>query len=218
MKSFFAIILSLFILVTAKASTENEFITDHINEFYELNKTVIEFENILLNIDNKENALKHIDKYSLAIEKSLLVYAKYKSSSNDLISEISTDLSTMLNDILHNNYELLGKLTKSDFNQSNLKNECKLLVQKNNYIANFFRDVSIGICMTTVKDRPQKAKENQQYSKLTKSERNNINKLLVEKLGDGIKKTSKENTNTPFEYSLVAIFEFLNMEWIFEKE
>ena len=66
--------------------------------------------------------------------------------------------------------------------------------------------------------KPKKASEKEQFSKLTKSERDKINDLLVERFGKDIKTMKKENTETPFEFSCVAIDEFLNMSWNFEKE
>lgn len=218
MKSILIFILSILILGSVNASTESEFIKSHIIEFYNLNKTAIEFENQLLKIEQKDTALKYIDNYSLAIERSLSVYNKYKKSDNKLISEISADLTKMLSDIMDNNYQLLGKLVKSDISKENLKHECKSLVEKNKFISSFLRDVSIGICMTTVKDKPKKANNNEQFSILTEKERNQINELLIEKYGKEIKKMKKENAATPYEYSCVAIYEFLNMTWKFEKE
>ena len=218
MKTFLTFILSVLFFGNANASSEQDFIQTHIKEFYDLDRTVREFENKLLNIEQKDTALKYIDNYSLAIEKSLSAYSKYKTSNNKLIAEVTTDLTKMLTDILNNNYQLLGKLVKSDFKQQELQQECKSLVEKNKYVSGFLRDVSIGICMTTVKDRPKKASDNEQFSKLTEKERNQINELLIAKFGKEIKTMSKENTNTPYEYSCVAIYEFLNMTWKFEKE
>src|SRR5690606_30412489 len=194
------------------------FIKDHIKEFYDLNNTVIEFENQLLNVEQKDTALKYLDNYSLAIEKSLSVYSKYKTSDNELISEVTTDLTKMLTDIMNNNYQLLGKLVKSELSKEELKQECKSLVEKNKFISGFLRDVSIGICMTTVKDKPKKASNKDQFSKLTEKERNQINELLIDKYGKDIISMKKENTASPYEYSCVAIYEFLNMTWKFDKE
>jgi hypothetical protein len=218
MKTFLTLTLSILIISSVSASTESEFIKEHIIAFHELNMTVQNFENKLLNIAKKDTALKYIDNYSLAIEKSLAVYSKYKQSNIDPIKEVATDLSKMLTDIMNNNYQLLGKLVKPDFDTTKLKTDCEELIKKNQYIANFLKDVSIGICMTTIKDKPKRAKSNEQFSKLTKTERDKINELLVDKFGATISKMKKEDAVTPFEYSCVAIYEFLNMTWIFEKD
>lgn len=212
--------LLTFALVSAVclASEESEFIKAHITAFAELNTAAQNFERNLLSIKSKDTALKYIDQYSLAIEAALPVYSKYKQAKSSLIKEVSTDLDKMLTDIMNNNYELLAKLVKKDFDNSLLQSECEKLVEKNKYISNFLKDVSIGVCMTTVKDKPKKAKENEQFSRLTLNERDEINNLLFEKVGKEISKAKKENTATPFEYSCVAIYEFLNMEWKFEKE
>src|SRR5690554_5950797 len=218
MKTIFTFILSVLFIGPISASTESELIKDHIKEFYDLNNTVIEFENQLLNVEQKDTALKYLDNYSLAIEKSLSVYSKYKTSDNELISEVTTDLTKMLTDIMNNNYQLLGKLVKSDLSKEELKQECKSLVEKNKFISGFLRDISIGICMTTVKERPEKTSDKEQFSKLTEQERDEINTLLIEKYGKNIKSMKKENADTPFEYSCIAVYEFLNMKWIFEKK
>jgi hypothetical protein len=218
MKSILTFIFSILIFGGVNASTESEFIKSHIIEFHNLNKTVLEFEKHLLNIEQKDTALKYIDNYSLALEGALSVYNKHKKSDNELIAEVSTDLTKMLTDIMNNNYQLLGKLVKSDISKENLKQECKSLVEKNNFISGFLKDASIGICMTTVKDRPKKASDKEQFSKLTQKERDEINDLLVKNYGKQIKSMKKENTATPYEYSCVAIYEFLNMTWKFEKD
>ena len=210
--------LSRLLICSVNASTESEFIKQHIIAFYELNATLKNFENKLLNISEKDTALKYINNYSLSIEKAIAVYSKYKQSANAPIKEVSTDLSKILSDIKNNNHELLGKLIKLDLDKKELKSECKGLVEKNQFISNFLKDVSIGICMATVKERPKNTNQNEQFSSLTKTERDKINKLLVEKFGKEISKMKKENSSTPYEYSCIAIYEFLNMTWNFEKE
>jgi len=218
MKSILTIIFSILIFGGVNASTESEFIKSHIIEFHNLNKTVLEFEKHLLNIEQKDTALKYIDNYSLALERALSIYNKHTKSENKLITEVSMDLTKMLTDIMNNNYQLLGKLVKSDLSKEELKQECKSLVEKNKFISGFLRDVSIGICMTTVKDKPKKASNKDQFSKLTEKERNQINELLIDKYGKDIISMKKENTASPYDYSCVAIYEFLNMTWKFEKE
>ena len=218
MKSIFTFILSILLCGSVTASNESEFIKSHIIEFHNLNNSSLNFEKQLLNIQHKDTALKYIDNYSLALEKALSVYNKYRISDNKQIAEVSTDLTKMLTDIMNNNYQLLGKLVKSDMSAEALKKECKSLVEKNKFISGFLRDVSIGICMTTVKDKPKKANDKEQFSKLTKKERDEINDLLVEYYGKQIKSMNKQNTVTPYKYSCVAICEFINMTWKFEKE
>src|SRR5690606_31655809 len=218
MKSILTIIFSILIFGGVNASTESEFIKSHIIEFHNLNKTVLEFEKHLLNIEQKDTALKYIDNYSLALERALSIYNKHSKSDNKLITEVSMDLTKMLTDIMNNNYQLLGKLVKSDLSKEELKQECKSLVEKNKFISGFLRDVCIGICMTTVKDKPKKASNKDQFSKLTEKERNQISELLIDKYGKDIISMKKENTASPYEYSCVAIYEFLNMTWKFDKE
>lgn len=218
MKTIFTLILSVLIIGTISASTESEFIKNHKREFYDFNKTAIEFENQLLNVEQKDSALKYIDNFSRPIEESFSVYSKYKTLDNELISEVTTDLTIVLTDIINNNNQLLGKFVKSDLSKEDLKQGCKSFVEKNKFSSGFLRDVFIGICLTTVKDRPKNTGDKEKFSKLTQKERDEINELLIKKFGKEIKSMKKETTETPFKFSCVAIYEFLNMKWKFEKE
>jgi len=218
MKKLLTLTLTIFLVSNCCfASQESEFIKAHINSFSELNVVVQTFERKLLNIKSKDTALKYIDQYSLSIEKVLPVYSKYKHAKSELISEVSADVSNILTDILKNNYELLAKLVKPDFDSSLLKSECEKTVKENQYRSGFLKDVSIGICMTTVKDKPKNAKANEQFSMLTIKERDEIDNMLTAIYGKRIKNMKKKKTVTPFEYSCVAIYEFINMTWKFEK-
>jgi len=218
MKKTIILILALIFSNISFGQTENDFLNDYINTFYELHNTSIEFDKQLLYIQNIDSAKKTIDTYSLQIEKSIGVFTKYKNTKNSQISEVSTDLTKLLSDILRNNYQLLGKLIKDDYSKDNLKKDCLELVNKNQFASNFFKDISLGVCMVLAKEKPKEAKENQQFLKLTKKERNQINELLIEKFGKSIEKGKQIKSKTPFEYSCRLIYEFINMKWEFENE
>lgn len=218
MKKTLILILTLIFSNISFGQIENDFLNDHINTFYELHNTSIEFDKQLLYIQNIDSAKKSIDTYSLQIEKSIGVFTKYKNTKNSQINEVSTDLVKLLSDILRNNYQLLGKLIKDDYSKDNLKKDCLELVNKNQFASNFFRDISLGVCMVLAKEKPKEAKKNQQFLKLTKKERNQINELLIEKFGKSIEKGKQIKSKTPFDYSCRLIYEFINMKWEFENE
>lgn len=198
------------------AQVASEFLTDHINTFYEMHNSSIEFDKQLLYVKSIESAKKSIDDYSLQIEKSISIFNKYKKTKDENINEVVNDLSKLLSDMLSNNYQLLGKLIKEDYPNENLKEDCLNLVNKNSFASNFFRDISLGVCMSMAKEKPKGAKENEQFLKLTKKQRNSINDLLITKFGETIKQGKKVKSKTPFEYSCRLIYEFINMKWVFE--
>jgi len=200
------------------AQVESNFITDLINTFYDLHNSSVEFNKQLLYINDVESAKKSIDDYSLQIEKSIGIFSKYKKTKNDNINKVANDLSKLLSDMLNNNYQLLGKLIKEDYPNENLKKDCLDLVNKNSFASNFFRDISFGVCMSLVKEKPKRAKENEQFLKLTKKQRDSINDLLKTKFGVTIKQGNKVKSKTPFEYSCRLIYEFINLKWEFEKK
>lgn len=218
MKSIILFSLIFLFNTQLRASNEYTFINMHIQEFHKLDVAVQSFEDDMLNPNDVESALKSIDEYSLALENVIPKYSEYKDSENELLKKIATDLTKLLSDITKNNFQLLGKISKSDFDESELKKECKTLVDKNQFISSFIKQVSIGICMITVEERPEGASKEEQFSKLTKEERDNINNKLLELYGENFTLLKKENTKTPFQYSCVAIYEFLNMEWVFSEE
>ncbi len=211
----FSIVLT-FLTNGLNAQVASEFLTDHINTFYDLHKSSIEFDKHLLYVQDIEGAKKSIDDYSLQIEKSISIFSKYKKTDDTQINEVATDLSKLHSDILRNNYQLLGKLIKEDYQLDDLKKDCLDLVNKNQFASNFFRDISLGVCMSMTKEKPKGAEENKQFIKLTKKQRDSINELLIAKYGKTIKQGKKVESKTPFEYSCRLIYEFINLKWVFE--
>ena len=214
-------LILIFVIITftnLNATIEQDFIQMHLQVFHKLDVAVQSFEEEMLNPETKKSVMKSIDTYTLALENAIPKYSEYKDSDNELLKKIGTDIPKILSDIIKNNYEVLNKISKKDFKEENLKKECKTLLDKNQFISGFIRQVSIGICMITVEDRPKDASKDEQFSKLTKEQRDNINDKLIELYGENFTHLKKENTKTPFQYSCVAIYEFLNMEWIFTEE
>jgi len=200
------------------AQVTSEFLTDHVNTFYDLHNSSIEFDQQMLYIKDAKSAKKSIDEYSLQIEKSIAIFSKYKKTKDKSINEVASDHSALLSSMLSNNYQLLGKLIKEDYSKGNLKKDCFELVNENSTVSNLFKDTSLGVCMSTAKEKPEDAKAHEQFSKLTKKQRNSINDLLVAKFGKTVKKGKKVKSKTPFEYSCRLIYEFINMKWVFEKK
>ena len=200
-----------------KAQIPSIFIADQVNTFYDLHNSSIEFDKQLLYIKNIENAKKSIDEYSLQIENSIEIFSKHKKTKDEKLNKVANDLSNLLVDMLHNNYQLLGKLIKEDYPTENLKKDCLDLVNKNSFASGFFRDITYGVCMSLAKEKPKGAKENEQFLKLTQKQRDSINDLLITKFGETIKQGKELKSENPFEYSCRLIYEFINMEWVFKK-
>lgn len=211
-------IVFTFLTSGLKAQVASDFITDNIIYFYDLHNSSIEFDKQLLYIKDVESAKKSIDNYSLQIEKSIGVLSKYKNTKDEDINEVANDLSKLLSDMLSNNYQLLGKLINENYPNKNLKKDCLDLVNKNSFASNFFRDISLGVCMSMAKEKPVGAKGNEQFLKLTKKQRDSINDLLITKFGETIKQGKEVKSKTPFEYSCRLIYEFINMKWVFEQK
>lgn len=211
-------IVLTFLTSGLNAQVASDFVTDHINTFYDLHKSSLEFDKQLLYTKDVESAKKSIDDYSLQIEKSIGIFIKYKDTKDENINKVANDLSKLLSDMLSNNYQLLGKLIKEDYPMENLQKDCLELVNKNTFASYFFREISLGVCMSIVKEKPKGAKENEQYLKLTKKQRASINDLLIAKFGKTIKKGKEVKSRTPFEYSCRLIYEFINMKLVFEKK
>lgn len=142
---------------------------------------------------------------------------KYSKSENLNILEIATDLRNLITDLVKMNYEYLNFITNSKFTEKELKEKSESLIEQNMFVSGFFREISLGICMTSVKEN-KNVKNDEQYSELTLSQRNLLNKSLIKKFGKSVKKGTEAESKTPFEYSSRLIYEFLNMEWKFEKE
>ena len=210
-------ILFLFFTNGIRAQVASEFLSDHITTFHDLHNSSNKFDQELLYVKNIESAKKSIDDFNLQIEKSISIYSKHKGTNDDKVNEVTIDLTNLLSDILKNNYQLLGLLIKEDYSKENLKKDCFDLVNKKQRAANFFKEISLGVCMSLTKVKPKGAKENEQFIKLTEIQRDSINKLLISKFGKTIKKGKEVESQTSFEYSCRLIYEFINMKWVFKK-
>lgn len=203
---------------TTLANEQFNFINDCIEVFAKLDKATIEFNKTLANNTNSDKLKTAISEYN----NELVIFSmnkllKYSKSENLNILEIATDLRNLITDLVKMNYEYLNFITNSKFTEKELKEKSESLIEQNMFISGFFREISLAICMTSVKEN-KNVKNDEQYSELTLSQRNLLNKSLIEKFGKSVKKGTDAESKTPFEYSSRLIYEFLNMEWKFEKE
>ncbi len=203
---------------TTLANEQFNFINDCIEVFAKLDKATIEFNKTLTNNTDSDKLKTAISEYN----NELVIFSmnkllKYSKSENLNILEIATDLRNLITDLVKMNYEYLNFITNSKFTEKELKEKSESLIEQNMFVSGFFREISLGICMTSVKEN-KNVKNDEQYSELTLSQRNLLNKSLIEKFGKSVKKGTEVESKTPFEYSSRLIYEFLYMEWKFEKE
>ena len=206
---------------TTKITSVNEqfdFLNDCVEVFSKLNESTNEFYSILENNTNSEILKTNITTYNNELVLfSLNKLSKHTKSENRNIKEVATDLTNLTTDLVKMNYEYLNYVTNSKYSEKELKKKNKSLVEQNKFASNFYREISLGICMTLIKSNPNK-KEDKQFSELTLNQRNLLNNRLKQKLGVSVKKGTKIESKNSFEHSLRIIYEFLNMEWEFEKE
>ena len=212
------LIFVLFIGNTTFANDYFDFLNGCIEVFSKLDKATIEFQNTLENKTDsdllKTATTKYNDELVLYSMNKLLEFSK---SENNNIKEVATDLRNLMSDLVKMNHEYLNFITNSKHTEKELSEKSKSLIEQNKFVSGFFREISLGICMTLAKDKPNNDKD-KQYSQLTLNQRNLLNTLLIGEFGKSIKKGTKIESNTPFEYSSRLIYEFINMEWEFEKE
>ncbi|OUS13889.1 hypothetical protein A9Q93_08885 [Nonlabens dokdonensis] len=212
------LIFGLLIGNTTFANDHFNFVDDCIKVFSRLDKTTLEFRTTLENKTESELLKTAITEYN----NELVLYSmnkllKYSKSENSNIKEVTTDLRNLMTNLVQMNYEYLNFVTNSEYTKKELKKKNKSLIDQNKLVTGFFREISLGICMTLAKEKPNKEK-NKQYSVLTLNERNLLNASLIEKFGKSVKKGTEVESKSPFEYSSRLVYEFLNMEWVFEKE
>ena len=216
--NYIILLIGLLIGNTALANDQFDFINDCIEVFAKLDKSTTEFNSTLANNTDSEKVKTAITEYN----NELVIFSmnkllKHSKSENQNIQGVTADLRNLITDLVKMNYEYLNFVTNSKYTEKELKKKSKSLIEQNMFVSGFFREISLGICMTSVKDKQYK-KNDEQYSKLTLSQRNLLNKALIEKFGKSVKKGTEIKSKTPFEHSSRLIYEFLNMEWEFEKE
>jgi hypothetical protein len=214
-------ILLIFGLLIGNATFANDqfnFVNDCIEVFSKLDKATTKFQTTLESKTESELLKIAITEYN----NELILYSmnkllKYSKIENNNIQEVATDLRNLMSDLVKMNYEYLNFITNSKYTEKELKKKSESLIEQNKFVAGFFRETSLEICMTLAKDKPNKEYD-KQYSELTLNQRNLLNASLIEKFGKSVKKGTKVESKTPFEYSSRIIYEFLNMVWEFEKE
>ncbi len=216
--NYILLVIGLLIGNTTLVNEQFDFVNDCIEVFAKLDKATTEFHSTLENKTDSEILKTTITEYNNELVLfSMNKLLKHSKSENQSIQEVATDLRNLITDLAKMNYEYLNFVTNSKYTEKELKTKSKSLLEHNKFVSGFFREISLGICMTLTKDKPNK-KNDEQYSELTLSQRNLLNKSLIEKFGKSIKKGTEIGSKTPFEYSSRLIYEFLNMEWKFEKE
>jgi len=212
------LIIGLLIGNTTLANDQFEFTNDCLDVFAKLNSSTTEFHSVLKNSTNSEELKKAIAKYNDALVMfSMNKLLKHSKSENKNIQKTATDLRNLITDLVKMNYKYLNYVTNSKYTEAQLKKKTESLIMENKFASGFFRQISMGIVATLVKDKPNKQKDTQ-YSELTLKQRNLINEKLISNYGKSIKKGTKVLSKTPFEYSSRLIYEFLNMDWEFEIE
>ncbi len=216
--NYIILIIGLFIGNTTLANDQFEFVNDFLDVYAKLNSATTEFHSTLENSTNPMELKKAIAEYNdVLVMFSMNKLLKHSKSENKNIKEISTDLRKVITDLVKMNYDYLNFLTNSKYSETELKKKSESLVMENKFASGFFRDISLGLIATLIKDNPNNQND-VQYSELTLKQRNSINEKLMNNYGKSIIKGTKVESKTPFEYSSRIIYEFLNMEWEFEKE
>lgn len=216
--NYIILIIGLLIGNTTLANDQFEFINDCLDVYAKLNSTTTEFHTTLEKSTNPEELKKAISEYNVALVMfSMNKLLKHTKSENKNIQEVANDLSNLITDLVKMNYDYLNFVTNSKYSKMELKKKSESLIMESKFASGFFREISLGIVATLVKDNPNKQKD-VQYSELTINQRNSINEKLIKNYGISIKKGTKVESKTPFEYSSRLIYEFLNMEWEFKTE
>jgi hypothetical protein len=212
------LIIGLLIGNITLANDQFEFVNDCIDVYARLDSATIEFQSTLGNSTNSVVLKKAITEYN----NELVIFSmnkllKHSKSGNKNIQEVATALKSLITDLVKMNYNYLNFVTNSKYTEMELKKKSETLIMENKFASGFFREISLGIIATLIKDKPNKQKDIQ-YSELTLKQRNFINEKLTNIYGESIKKGTKIESKTPFEYSSRLIYEFLNIELEFKKE
>ncbi len=216
--NYILLIIGLLIGKSTLANNQFEFVNDCIDVYAKLDKATAEFHSTLENNTNSDILKTAITEYNNELVLfSMNKLLKHSKSENKNIQEVVTDLRNLITDLVKMNYKYLNFVTNSKYTKNELKKKSKSLIEQNKFASGFFREISLGICMTLVKNKPNK-KNDKQYSELTLSQRNLLNSKLINEFGESIKKGTEVESKTPFEHSSRLIYEFLNMDWKFEKE
>lgn len=211
-------VIVLFIGKTMPANEQFDLVNDCIEVFSKLNSATLDFYRTLENNTDSDKLKKGISDYNNQLVMfSLNKLSRYSNSEDNDTYKVATDLSKLISDLVKMNYEYLNYVTNSKYSEKELKQKSESLIEQNNFVSGFSREITLGLCMTLAKNNP-KSGDDKQYSHLSLNQRNLLNDLLNKEFGNTIKEGTKIKSKTPFEYSSRLIYEFINLEWEFEKK
>ena len=206
--------LFFFISYTSKANESFEFTKDCIKSFKLLNESTLIFVQKVQKAKNKKTVESLTMEYVSTLVEAQNILLKYTKSPDLSISEVASDLCSLMSDLVKENYSFLSTIKKS----SSIKNICTDFIVKVGFITAYFGNISLGICSATIDSQIENPSTELQYSKLTRKQRDEINQLLIDSFGKSIIKGQSVQSETGFEASCKIIYEFFNLEWEFSKE
>ncbi len=191
-----------------------------ITAFSTLHKITIEYESALENPINITKAEEAITKFNSEILIPMNFFDKSSKSSNPKIKKTSKDIQYQLSKFVKNNNKMLLILKNEKLDSIGLNENCNALLQGNRFGAMYFIDIFIAVCSSVVGVR-DKVGPPEFYLKLTREERDLLNKLLIDSYGEkSIVRINTVKGKTSYEEGSRYIYSFLNslkLEWVFLK-
>lgn len=209
---------SLLFQFSTGQSTEGMFIELHVLASSNLEKSAKEFETKLLESSSNDTILKYIDRYSFAIEEVIPLYEGNQQMEDTQLKQPFNDVKKMLTEILRNNYNLLGQIIYDELSEDEIKSASKQLIDENKLISQFIGIATLSIFGATVKDRPEGANDEHQFSKLTQKDSDRIKQLIAQLFGEDVIQSDAENLETGYAMSANILYKAFSLDWEYEEK
>ena len=216
MNKFFFVILILLSTTKVLGSDHYEFVKDFLSVNYKLHQATTDFYDQLEGTSDPGQLKAGVQAYVTALMESQNLLSGHTKVESEQIREVATDLRNVLNDLTKNTYGFLNVLSNEDLTAKEIKKIGVDLKNKNNFISGFFREISFGVFTLIVKEKPS-AQSDKQFSVLTEEQRNYLINEMTNNFGKSIRKGPQVKSETPYEHSSRMIYEFLNLNWVFEE-
>lgn len=204
-------ILFLALLSPTTASVEtHSFINDCLDIFIRLDTATKRYESIVRSEKDRQLLNKEIKQYvDELVMYSMNRLSKHTKSEDQLIQDVSTDLTNVLSNLVRINYQYLNFVTNKETTNKELKKKGLETLNKLAEESNKIIDISTGICMTTV-EKNKKMDSQKQFLRLTLKQRDNLN-TKMQKAFTGLENQNRAES-THFEKSTAIIYHFINLE------
>ena len=204
------LLLAILLFPLSESNEPYSFVNDCLDIYIKLDSATAKYEEVVRTETDRKILNKEIKQY---VDK-LVMYSmnrlnEHTKSEDTLIQQVAKDLSSVLSNLVHINYQYLNFVTNKESAKKELKKKGLETLDQLNKESSKLIDISTGLCMITV--NPNKNTNSKlQYLRITQEQGD----ILITKMNEAFTGLEKQNKaeSTNYEKSTAILYHFLNLK------